>query len=184
MSDWDDVSDALKKASTVIKDALDGPGGPVIQIALKSAVQALVGKRDPEDILKALTAATPDEIDKIEDFVRDTENDLLRQHVEVTTNPAVFPQVSGESIIAPVVISSVVLVGLFGLASALFFIDMSKFAEVQAEIIRSIFNALIPLASAVVFYWVGSSRGSQTKDAALANSVPVTAIPVLKAPGK
>lgn len=149
-------------------------GGPAVGLAVKILGDKLLGNPDatPEQVQAALSGGlTGEQIVAL----KQAENELAiemeridqaREAAGIEDTKSARQQTvalaqSGSGIAwAPVVISSIIIVGFFACVVLLFLVERN-WDERTANLLNVLFGALIPGFAQVCNYWLGSSAGSR-----------------------
>mgnify|MGYP006280920953 CR=1 FL=1 len=152
-------------------------GGPVAGMAVKALSNALLGHENgsEDDIMSALSAATPDQIAEIKRIDNDFKVKMKELDIDLV-KIAADDRASARKMysetktwlvptIATVVICSFVSVTIGTLLG---------YAKIESAMAGTLIGYLSAKAELVLAFYFGSSAGSQTKDMLLYNSTPTT----------
>jgi hypothetical protein len=172
--DWDGVLNEIGDLSPIVGTALGGPVGAAVGAGLKGVVSLITGKDDPQQALDVLKA-DPQKILELEEHTRTLATDLakarLQDLADARKSMVGLAQSGTTEAWSPAIVSAIIMLGFFSCLIFLFS-DHAPISPDKEDLLKTLFGALIPMASGVVNFWLGSSNGAQRKDQYLANSVP------------
>lgn len=150
-------------------------------MGLKALVQAVTGKSDPAEAA-AVLKADPNKLIDLEQRTLELENDAMKAELadrqDARHSMVSLAQANSGTVWGPVIISAIVLVGFFTCLLMLFGKGAADLSANQSELLHTLFGALVPMAAAVVAFWMGSShQGTKAQDALAA--LPAQTLPWL-----
>jgi hypothetical protein len=173
--DWKALGEQAAKIGLPLLGAvLPIPGGAAIGTALASAIGA--SSADPQDILTALTASADTQL-KAKQFEQTHQETMLQIQLKYETDQyaaevsdrasARVMQVGTRAFTVPTL--AFVIVGAF---IAMVASTLLGYAKVDSVLAGTLVGYLSAKCEQVIAFYFGSSHGSQSKDALLANSSP------------
>ena len=170
-----DATDFLKALVPMIGTALGGPFGGVAASFVASKLG--LDSKDLKAVSDVLTSGTmtPDQVSQLKLAELDMQKWMADNNIKIKQIEADNVKGAREMQIAtrsyvPAVISYVVVAGYFGILTGLMF-GVLHVTDNQSLLI--LIGALSTAFGGVLNFWLGSSHGSQSKDAMLHNSAPV-----------
>ena len=166
------MNDLLKTIAPLLGTALGGPlgGAAAAFIADKLGLDSKTVK-DVSEVLNS-SKMNPDQVVQIklaeiefEKFCKTHEIDLAKLNVENTKDARDMQKQTRSHF--PATLSALITVGFFGILTSMLVYEVKP-----SEPLLIMLGALGAAFGAVVNFWLGSSNGSQRKDAMLANSTP------------
>lgn len=175
---WSDAVDWAAKNAPAIGGMIGGPAGAIVGLGAKLAIQEITGTSDPDQAVQILSA-NRDKLIELQQRLAEIESDALKAQLADTQNARStmlgLAQLGSAIAWGPVVVSTIVLIGFF--VTAIYLIRAVQDSRVEvANVLTQIVFGEVPLVTLVVQFWLGSSRSSQNKDIALANSIPIAAL--------
>src|SRR6185437_754898 len=176
--DWDKVLSTLGSLSPVVGTAIGGPAGAAIGLGVKGLISLITGSNDQQTALQILQA-DPNKLLELEEKTKElqlqTYQATLADRQDARKTMVSLTQANSAIAWGPVIVSILVLAGFFTCVD-LVFLAKSAFTAEQAQLLNQLFGALVVMATGVVQFWIGSTRGSQNKDLTIANSVPADVV--------
>ena len=174
MNPLDLIGTLSKLGAPVLGTLIGGPIGTIAGAALGALADALGTKATPEAVKEALETnpaaaaiVRAVEAEKVPELAKDLEV-ILRDRQGARDQTLALVEKNSPIAWAPVVVTAVVLMGYLVLS---FLALKPETAGVRADVVLYLLGAWQSLAAGVVYYWVGSSSGSASKDATLKQMV-------------
>ncbi|MDF1627047.1 MAG: hypothetical protein P1U84_12255 [Parvibaculaceae bacterium] len=154
--------------STVAPGIATALGGPLAGVAVRGIAGALLGDEDASEdaVAQAVLAASPEDLRKLKQAeltfaakMKELEIDLERLHAGDRASARDRQIKTGDKV--PGVIAACVLVGFFGILSALVFVDIP---ERSMQPLLMMLSALATSVGALMQFYFGSSAGSAAKN--------------------
>ncbi|MAB53549.1 hypothetical protein [Marinobacter sp.] len=159
--------------STVAPGIAAALGGPLAGVAVRGIAGALLGDEDASEdaVAQAVLAASPEDLRKLKEAeltfaakMKELEIDLERLHSTDRASARDRQIKTGDKV--PGVIAACVLVGFFGILSALVFVDIP---ERSMQPLLMMLSALATSVGALMQFYFGSSAGSAAKNQMLSD---------------
>ena len=159
--------------STVAPGIAAALGGPLAGVAVRGIAGALLGDEDASEdaVAQAVLAASPEDLRKLKEAeltfaakMKELEIDLERLHSTDRASARDRQIKTGDKV--PGVITACVLVGFFGILSALVFVDIP---ERSMQPLLMMLSALATSVGALMQFYFGSSAGSAAKNQMLSD---------------
>lgn len=161
--EWKDVGRAVAKASPALGAALGGPAGA----ALGSIIAAAFATDGSPDAVAAAVAATPDAPIRLREIeLRHSEviSTLAAQQYQASLTDVQQARTTHQGHWMPAALTIGLAAMVMGLVAALFLVETPPDNK---EVVYLIAGQLIGAFATAVAYWLGSSRGSVEKQAAM-----------------
>ena len=166
----------LRKVTSILATVAPGlataVGGPLAGVAAQAITGALTGEATPdlETVERALTSAKPEDLVKLKaaeaEFARamkDADIDLEGIAADDRADARARQVKTGDN--TPAYLGFAIILGFFGALSFVFFVGLP---DAGSEIVLIMIGVLGTMTTQVANYFFGSSVGSKTKEATIA----------------